>query len=96
MLQPGLGIATLINRPFGEGRLFSKVKGRPFPPWAGEYNIESWSAYFLKYIIAQPAVTCVIPATANPQHAHDNVKAATGNLPGNEIQKKMVDYLGAL
>jgi aryl-alcohol dehydrogenase-like predicted oxidoreductase len=47
----------------------------------------------LKYIIAHAAVTCVIPATANPQHAHDNVMAATGNLPGIEIKKKMVDYL---
>jgi diketogulonate reductase-like aldo/keto reductase len=88
-----LGIATLINRPFGEGKLFSKVKGKPLPTWAAEHNIESWSAYFLKYIIAHPAVTCVIPATANPQHEHDNVKAATGNLPGPEIKKKMVDYL---
>lgn len=88
-----LGIATLINRPFGEGSLFIKVKGKPLPPWANEYGIDSWSAYFLKYIITHPAVTCVIPATANPQHAHDNVKAATGNLPGLEIKKKMIDYL---
>jgi diketogulonate reductase-like aldo/keto reductase len=88
-----LGIATLINRPFGEGRLFTKVKGKSLPPWAGEYNMDSWSAYFLKYIIAHPAVTCVIPATANPQHAYDNTMAATSSLPTPEIKKKMVDYL---
>ena len=88
-----LGIATLINRPFGEGRLFSKVKGKSLPLWAGEYNMDSWGAYFLKYIIAHPAVTCVIPATANPQHAYDNTTAATSSLPTPEIKKKMVDYL---
>ena len=89
----GLGIATIINRPFGEGKLFSKVKGKALPPWAHENDIESWSTYFLKYIIAHPAVTSVIPATANPQHAHDNVNAAKGKLPAPELKKKMQDYL---
>lgn len=91
-----LGVATIINRPFGEGSLFNKVKGKPLPPWAYENNIDSWSTYFLKYIIAHPAVTCVIPATANPKHAHDNVMAGTGKLPGTGIKKKMVDYLQSL
>lgn len=87
------GIATIINRPFGEGKLFGKVKDKSLPSWAHENEIENWSTYFLKYIIAHPAVTCVIPATANPQHAHDNVSAATGNLPDPYLKKKMLDYL---
>ena len=91
-----LGIATLINRPFGEGCLFSKVKGKSLPPWAADYNITTWSAYFLKYIIAHPAVTCAIPATANPQHAHDNVMAAKGELLSDKVKKKMVNYLDDL
>ena len=91
-----LGIATLINRPFGEGRLFSKVKGKPLPPWAADYDITTWSVYFLKYIIAHPAVTCAIPATANPQHAHDNVMAAKGELLSDKVKKKMVNYLDDL
>jgi len=76
--------------------LFGKVKGKTLPPWAHENDIDSWSTYFLKYIIAHAAVTCVIPATANPQHARDNVNAATGKLPGAEVKKKMVDYLYGL
>jgi len=91
-----MGVATLINRPFGEGSLFSKVKGKLLPSWALEYGIESWSAFFLKYIIAHPAVTCVIPATANPSHALDNVRAGTGILPDDVIRKKMVEYLNKL
>lgn len=43
-----LGVATLINRPFGEGSLFKKVVGKPLPGWAAEWAINSWSAYFLK------------------------------------------------
>jgi aryl-alcohol dehydrogenase-like predicted oxidoreductase len=58
--------------------------------------MNSWSDYFLKYILSHPAVTCVKPATANPQHALDNIKAAAGNLSDPEIRKKMVDYLNVL
>ncbi len=88
------GVATIINRPFGEGGgLFDKVKGKPLPPWAADLGIESWSAYFLKYIIAHPAVTCVIPATANAAHEADNVKAGVGLMPDEATREKMVDYL---
>ena len=88
-----LGIATIINRPFGTGNLFRRVSGKPLPSWAGENGIESWAAYFLKYIIAHPAVTCVIPATANPNHEAENVKAGREPLPDKNLQKKMVEYL---
>ncbi len=91
-----LGVATLINRPFGEGRLFSKVNGKPLPPLAAELTITSWSEYFLKYIISHPAVTCVIPATADPAHAADNVKAGTGKLPDMAERKKMAEYIDSL
>ncbi|CAN5179286.1 aldo/keto reductase [soil metagenome] len=91
-----LGVATIINRPFGEGKLFANVIGKPLPPWAAEFEIDSWSAYFLKYIIAHRAVNCVIPATGNAAHATANLKAATGILPDASTRKKMVEYLEKL
>ncbi|MDQ6904112.1 MAG: aldo/keto reductase [Bacteroidota bacterium] len=91
-----LGIATLINRPFGTGDLFNKVKSKSLPGWAVENEIETWSEYFLKYIIAHPAVTCVIPATGNLEHEHENVKAGIGKLPEEELRKLMIDYLQRL
>jgi diketogulonate reductase-like aldo/keto reductase len=87
------GVATLINRPFGEGRLFEHVKGKALPAWATEAGIVTWSAFFLKFIISHPAVTCVIPATSSPAHAQDNFNAGTGNLPDAAMRKKMKDYL---
>ncbi|MBK6398846.1 MAG: hypothetical protein IPF75_11415 [Bacteroidetes bacterium] len=33
------GVATLINRPFGGGRLFEKVKGEKLPEWCIEVGI---------------------------------------------------------
>jgi diketogulonate reductase-like aldo/keto reductase len=90
------GVATLINRPFGEGKLFIAIKGKPLPPWAKEMGIDSWAAFFLKYIIAHPAVTCVIPATGDPAHLLDNLKAGEGALPDEETRKRMIDYLERL
>lgn len=87
------GVATLINRPFGEGRLFKLVKEKQLPEFAREHGIENWSAYFLKFLISHPAVTCVIPATSNPEHAKDNFSAAVGELPNAATRKKMIAYL---
>jgi diketogulonate reductase-like aldo/keto reductase len=90
------GIATLINRPFGEGRLFNKVIGKSLPAWASDYGIETWSQFFLKFIISHPAVTCVIPATADPGHAEENFKAGIETFPDELIRKKMVGSLEKL
>jgi aryl-alcohol dehydrogenase-like predicted oxidoreductase len=90
------GVATLINRPFGEGNLFNQVKGRELPSWLKEYKIETWGQLFLKFIISHPAVTCVIPATSNPLHATDNMKAGSEPLPDDSARKKMIELLKSL
>jgi diketogulonate reductase-like aldo/keto reductase len=87
------GIATLINRPFGEGSLFRKVANKPLPTWSKDLGIETWGAFFLKYILAHPAVTCVIPATGNAQHAAQNLQAGVGPVPDADLLQKMVDYV---
>jgi len=86
------GVAILINRPFGEGTLFNKVRGKDLPVWANEYGIETWSQFFLKFIISHPAVSCVIPATANPDHAEDNFKVGTEPISDNSTRRKMVEF----
>lgn len=87
------GIAVIINEPFASGSLFGMVKGKALPPWAGDYDINSWGQFFLKYILAHPAVTCVIPGTSNPKHVVDNMGAGYGRMPDAAGQKKMVEYL---
>lgn len=87
------GVATLINRPFGEGRLFNKVKGKKLPSWAIEAGIDTWSAFFLGFIISHPAVTCVIPATSNPIHAADNFNAGKTVLPDAALRNKMIRFI---
>jgi diketogulonate reductase-like aldo/keto reductase len=75
------GVAVLINRPFGTGQLFASVKNKPLPDFAKEMGMDCWSELLLKYILAHPAVTCVIPATGDPDHMADNLKAGIGALP---------------
>ena len=86
----------LVNRPVGEGALFSKVKGKPLPPWAGEIGVDSWAQFFLKWIVSHPAVTCAIPGTGKADHIKDNLRAAQGTLPDAETRKRMTDYFSGL
>jgi diketogulonate reductase-like aldo/keto reductase len=88
------GIAVLVNRPFVEGQLFRRVRGRSLPSWAAEFDCASWGQFFLKWILAHPAVTCVIPATAKPTHLADNMRAGTGALPDAATRARMAAYLG--
>ena len=83
----------IINRPFAEGRLFRHVKGKTLPPWAADFDCASWAQFFLKWILAHPAVTCAIPATSRPEHLIDNMKAGTGALPDAATREKMAALL---
>ena len=91
-----LGVRVIINRPFAEGALFRRVRGRPLPSFAAELGIASWAQYFLKWIVSHPAVTCAIPGTSKPGHMKDNLGAAQGALPNDSIRKEMTDYFGSL
>lgn len=75
------GVAVIVNQPFEQGRLFRKVGGRKLPEWAAEFDCASWGQLFLKYLLGDPAVTVVIPATDKPHHMEDNLKAGYGRLP---------------
>lgn len=83
------GVAVLVNEPFEGGALFRRVRGRELPPWAAEAGIGSWAQMFLKYILAHPAVTCVIPATADPEHLEDDLAAGRGPLPDEALRRRI-------
>ena len=87
------GVAVLINRAFEDGDLFTQVKDKPLPPWAAEFGAKSWAQVFLKYVLANPAVTCVIPATGKVRNLMDNLGAGTGPLPD---AKHRAQIIGAL
>jgi diketogulonate reductase-like aldo/keto reductase len=87
------GVAVLVNRPFEGGDLFAHVRATPVPeavkPWAA-----TWAQAFLKFVVAHPAVTCVIPATSNPRHMRDDVEAGSGPLPDAAQRRELLRALG--
>ena len=85
------GVAVIANQPFDSGTMFAKVKGKPLPEWAGEIECTSWAQIMLKYLIGHPAVTCVIPGTARPDHAKDNLAAGLGRLPDEPLRRRMAE-----
>jgi aryl-alcohol dehydrogenase-like predicted oxidoreductase len=87
------GTAVLVMRPFEEGALFAKVKGKPVPAWASERGFASWAQLFLAFILAHPAVTCVLPATSKPHHLSENVRAGSGPELDPELRKKLIAQL---
>ena len=89
------GTAVLVMRPFEEGALFRRVKGKPLPAWAAEIDCTSWAQLFLKFIIGHPAVTCPIPATADPKHLADNIRAGFGRLPDAAQRRAIIATIGA-
>lgn len=90
------GTAVLVNLPFGRGKLFGAVRGKPLPEWAAEFDAASWGQFFLKYLLSHPAVTCVIPGTDKPEYMLDNLGAVRGRLPDAAMRRKMVEYWNAL
>ena len=83
------GVAVLVNRAFDDGKIFARLRDRPLPPWAAEIDCTSWAQLLLKFAIAHPAVTCVIPATGKLRNLQDNVAAGRGRLP-DAAQQKMI------
>ena len=90
------GVAVLVNRPYEGGGLFRTVRRRQLPEWAADFDAASWGQFFLKYILAHPAVTCVIPGTAKAAHMRDNAAAGLGRLPDARLRRRMVALVGNL
>lgn len=84
------GIAVIVNQPFGGGGLLRRLLSRSLPAWAGEIGCTSWAQLLLKFVLANPAVTCVIPGTGKPEHMRDNVQAGFGAYPDAALLKRMV------
>ncbi|WP_313174804.1 aldo/keto reductase [Massilia sp.] len=83
-------IAVIVNRPFRQGDLTQSLAGKPLPGWAAEIGCTSWAQILLKFIVSHPDVTCAIPATSNPRHATENMLAARGPLPDQNLRRRIV------
>src|SRR5438874_3741005 len=90
------GVAVIVNRPFSAGDLFHRVRGKPLPDFAAEFDCTSWAQFLLKWIVAHSAITCAIPATNNVQHLEDNMRGGVGRLPDAKLRQRMIEALAKL
>lgn len=89
-LAADLGIAVLVNRPFGGGGLLGRLRDRPLPAWAAEIGCDSWAQVLLKFVLAEPAVTCAIPGTGRAAHMRDNARAGYGPYPDADLRRRII------
>jgi aryl-alcohol dehydrogenase-like predicted oxidoreductase len=90
------GIGVFVYAPFGRTRLWSRVKGVDLPEWAAEIGVNSWAQFFIKFVLAHPAVTVVTPATTKPTNMIDNLGGGVGPLPDAAMQTRMAEFVDAL
>ena len=90
------GTAVLINQPYDSGSLFRVIRGKQLPEWCKEYDITSWGQYFLKFILSNELVTCVIPGTSKPHHVIDNMMAGYGKMPDSNSREKMYSFIKSI
>lgn len=92
------GVAVLVNVPLGgrRGNLLPKVADKKLPDWAADYDVTSWAQLLLKYTIAHPAVTAVIPGTTKLTHLRDNQLAGRGRLPDAAGRKRIEELWGTV
>ncbi len=91
-----VGAAVLVNLPFGRNSLFRKAGNRALPDFAAEFGARTWAQFFLKFILAHPAVTAVIPGTDKPEYMLDNLDAGRGALPDAAMRRRIVQYWDSL
>ncbi|MEM6662056.1 MAG: aldo/keto reductase [Pseudomonadota bacterium] len=90
------GIAVIVNRPFRRGALIRRTQGAPLPGFAAELGAVTWADLMLKFILSNPAVTVVIPATTRPDHVRQNKVAARGAMPGPRMRAEIARLVAQL
>ncbi len=90
------GVAVIINRAFGGGRIFKVVGDKPLPDWAKDFGCASWAQFLLKYACGHPAATVAIPGMTKLRHVDDNFGAAHGRLPNTAERNRQEAFFDSL
>ncbi|SVA29229.1 uncharacterized protein METZ01_LOCUS82083 [marine metagenome] len=90
------GMAVLINRPFGGGRVFKKLANLAVPMWVEDFDCSSWGQFMLKYVLSHPAVTATIPGMTKVHHVIDNMMAGKGRLPTESERRRQEAFFDSL
>jgi aryl-alcohol dehydrogenase-like predicted oxidoreductase len=78
-LAQELNIGVLVMKPVATGELMRRLPSADQLRQFADFGVRTWAQVLLKWILSDPRITTVIPATSNPEHARDN--AAAGDPP---------------
>jgi diketogulonate reductase-like aldo/keto reductase len=90
------GIGVLISRPFMNGAYFERLANVALPDFAAEFECTSWAQFSLQYILANPAITCVLTETTSAEHMAENALAAFAPVPSSAARERMRAFIDAL
>jgi aryl-alcohol dehydrogenase-like predicted oxidoreductase len=78
-LAAELGVSVIVMEPFDSGALVQRQPRAEELAPLREFGVETWPQALLKWILSDPRVDLVIPATSKPERAAEN--AAAGEPP---------------
>jgi diketogulonate reductase-like aldo/keto reductase len=81
--EHGLGVVAM--RPLTSGALLR----RPFPDDLREAGLRDWAEASLRWCLSDRRVAVAIPATADPEHARQNVAAARAGPLDPELRDRI-------
>jgi hypothetical protein len=77
-----------------KARLLKLVEHRPLPDFTKELEIETRAAFFLKWVISHPAITCALPARRQiPNMWSRTWPRCAAHLPDREMRQRMVSQM---
>jgi aryl-alcohol dehydrogenase-like predicted oxidoreductase len=91
-LAEELDIGIVVMRPLGAGELAQRPPTQELLRPLAAFGIQTWPQALLKWLLSDPRVTTVIPATSSPDHARAN--AAAGEPPWLGPEER--DYVARL
>ena len=91
-LAAELGIGVLVMQPLGSGKLVSRSPGSAELEPLTRFGVHTWAQALLKWILSDPRVHAVLPATRRAARAAEN--AAAGRAPWLDADAR--DYVAAL
>lgn len=74
-----LGIGVIAMRPLAEGQLVRRSPPAQELRRLEPFGVRTWAQALLKWVVSDPRISVVIPATSRPERAVENAQA--GDLP---------------
>ncbi len=86
-LAQELGLGVLVMEPLGSGKLMTSPPGPAVLQPLERFGVRTWGQALLKWILSDPRVHCVIPATSKPARAAENAEAGDGAMFDEETRE---------